>query len=1006
MDLEPEEDGDKGKENNLEKDNTSSKNNAGVGKFAVLRKINEVTIPVNESASTPLPVPEPANTPTRKSKRNAATADHDSIEKAAKLKARKNLEESSLKGSSVSSNSKSGGMLVGVNLLTFDIGEIEEGDFFLKFKLRNKHDDFQWVLVSVYGAAQQHFKEAFLTELVQLCMKETLPILIGGDFNIIREPTEKNNANYSDRWPFLFNAIIDAFNLRKLELSGRQFTWANHLPVPTFEKLDRILSYTDWEMKFPRTSILALTREISDHTPLFLNTGEPSMTNTAPIRNDIPQVTDQENELLVAPFCEEEVRSAIFQMKRNTAPGPDGFPPEFYQVFWSVIKEDLMALFVYFHRGTLPLHSLNFGTIILLPKRSDARQIQQYKPICLLNVSFKIFSKVGTNRVVNIAQRTIKPSQSAFLPGSAVIVHETIHELHNRKKDGVMIKLDLKKAYDEVNWDFLRQTLRMKGFNPLWCKWVESFVQGGNVGIKVNDQLGNYFQTKKGLRQGDPISPILFNIVVDMLAILVARAKEDGQIKGVVPHLVDDGLSILPYADDTIIFIDHDIEQGKNMKLHLCVFKQLSGLKINFYKSEIFCFGKAKDCEIQYSQFFGCKIGTYPFRYLGISMHFRKLNNKDWKHIEDRFEKKLCGWKGKLLSVGGRLVLINSVLSSLPLFMLSFFEVPRKVLKKLEYLRLRFYWQNDEHKKKYRLLKWVTLCQPKDMGGLGIQNLDIQNKCLLSKWLFKLLNEDGLWQNLLRNKYLRNKTLSQVTKKAGDSHFWMGLMGIKDQFLDLGTFKLNSGTQIRFWEDVWLGNQSLKYFYPNLFNIVRKKHATMTEVLSTNPLNRALVGDKLLEWRTLVARLVHINLNEDNDVFIWGLQKHGSFSVKFMYLHLVNIGVKIIYREGIGVGIRLVVSVARLKPFITFSLSVSMPNSMVLQLFAGQFGSQGMRVFLTISNRNLFYRGTHWLRSWTALQRSEELKEQLIKACQSFESKAMEFFASHGWSFLFRVGQY
>ncbi|WVZ66965.1 hypothetical protein U9M48_016115 [Paspalum notatum var. saurae] len=480
-----------------------------------------------------------------------------------------------------------------------------------------------------------------------------------------------------------------------------------------------------------------------------------------------------------------------------------------------------------------------------------------------------------------------------------------------------MIKLDFEKAYDKIKWDFLQQTLRMKGFNPLWCKWVESFVQGGNIGIKVTDQLGNYFQTKKGLRQDDPMSPILFNIVVDMLAILVARAKEDGQIKGVVPHLVDDGLSILQYADDTIIFMDHDIEQGKNMKLLLCVFEQLSGLKINFHKSEIFCFGKAKDYEIQYSQLFGCKIGTYPFRYLGIPMHFRKLNNKDWKHIEDRFEKKL--------------VLINSVLSSLPLFMLSFFEVPRKVLKKLEYLRSRFYWQNDEYKKKYRLLKWVTLCQPKDMGGLGIQNLDIQNKCLLSKWLFKLLNEDGLWQNLLRNKYLRNKTLSQVTKKAGDSHFWMGLMGIKDQFLELGTFKLNSGTQIRFWEDVWLENQSLKYLYPNLFNIVRKKHAMVAEILSTNPINvsfrRALVGDKLLEWRTLVARLVYINLNEDNDVFIWGLQKYGSFSIKSMYLHLVNTGVKIIYREGIGVGIRLVVSIARLKPFITFSLSVSMPNS-------------------------------------------------------------------------------
>ena len=104
-------------------------------------------------------------------------------------------------------------------------------------------------------------------------------------------------------------------------------------------------------------------------------------------------------------------------------------------------------------------------------------------------------------------------------------------------------------------------------------------------------------QTKKGLRQGDPLSPILFNIVVDMLAIIIVRAKEDGQVKGVVPHLVEEGLSILQYADDTIIFLDHDIDKAKNIKLLLCVFEQLSGLKINFHKSEKFCFGQPKQHE-------------------------------------------------------------------------------------------------------------------------------------------------------------------------------------------------------------------------------------------------------------------------------------------------------------------------------------------------------------------------------------------------------------------------
>jgi hypothetical protein len=102
------------------------------------------------------------------------------------------------------------------------------------------------------------------------------------------------------------------------------------------------------------------------------------------------------------------------------------------------------------------------------------------------------------------------------------------------------------------------------------------------------------------------MSPILFNIVADMLALLINRAKADGQIRGVIPHLVDDGLSILQYTDNTIIFLDHVLEQAKSLKLLLCAFEQLSGLKINFHKSEVFCYGAAREMEASYTSLFGC----------------------------------------------------------------------------------------------------------------------------------------------------------------------------------------------------------------------------------------------------------------------------------------------------------------------------------------------------------------------------------------------------------------
>lgn len=124
----------------------------------------------------------------------------------------------------------------------------------------------------------------------------------------------------------------------------------------------------------------------------------------------------------------------------------------------------------------------------------------------------------------------------------------------------------------------------MKGFDAAWKKQVVSYVQAGSIGIQVNDDIGHYFQTQKGLRERDPMSPILFNVVVDMLAVLIGRAKEDGKVGGLIPHLVDGGVSILQYADDTIIFMKHDLAKARNMKLVLCLFEQLSGLKINFNK--------------------------------------------------------------------------------------------------------------------------------------------------------------------------------------------------------------------------------------------------------------------------------------------------------------------------------------------------------------------------------------------------------------------------------------
>jgi hypothetical protein len=142
---------------------------------------------------------------------------------------------------------------------------------------------------------------------------------------------------------------------------------------------------------------------------------------------------------------------------------------------------------------------------------------------------------------------------------------------------------------------------------------------------------------------------------------------------------------------DTILFMEHDLEKAVNMKLILCIFEQLSGLKINFHKSEIFCFGKTNEHVDAYKRIFGCEVGSLPFKYLGIPIHYWRLLNSEWKPAEDHFEKKLGCWIGKMLSYGDRLVLINLVLTSLPMFLLSFFEIPKGVRKRMDFYRSRFF---------------------------------------------------------------------------------------------------------------------------------------------------------------------------------------------------------------------------------------------------------------------------------------------------------------------------
>jgi hypothetical protein len=191
--------------------------------------------------------------------------------------------------------------------------------------------------------------------------------------------------------------------------------------------------------------------------------------------------------------------------------------------------------------------------------------------------------------------------------------------------------------------------------------------------------IGPYFTTHKGVRQGHPFYPLLFDIAADGLACLIKKAQEKGLIKGLIPHMIPNRWCCLQYAHDTIFMLQDCLQYARNLKFILCLFEQMSGLKINFHKNEDFCFGEANEVKDLYANIFTCPINILPMKYLRVPIDNKKLNKCLWAPTEEKVEKKVGLWKGRFLRLGGTLTLINSCLTNVPLYMLSIYSTPKSL---------------------------------------------------------------------------------------------------------------------------------------------------------------------------------------------------------------------------------------------------------------------------------------------------------------------------------------
>ncbi len=288
------------------------------------------------------------------------------------------------------------------------------------------------------------------------------------------------------------------------------------------------------------------------------------------------------------PFTEEEVRGAVFSCAPDKAPGPDGFPMLFYQRFWGLVKGDLLEVFDALHSGQCKLDVLNQGWICLIPKKSESTSVRDYRPISLINGLPKLLSKVLASRLQRFLEVLVNPYQAAFIKGRSLLdnfytAHILSHHLHSTNRKAALLKIDFERAFDHINWRFLADLLLARGSGNTWVSWISAILQSSSTAVLLNGVPGTFFQCRRGLRQGDPLSPLLFILCIDVLFRMLHSATAHSLLPPV--GVGEATIHTLQFADNLLIFFDGSSRAAGIIKFILGAFSAASGLRINFSKS-------------------------------------------------------------------------------------------------------------------------------------------------------------------------------------------------------------------------------------------------------------------------------------------------------------------------------------------------------------------------------------------------------------------------------------
>ncbi|GKA33409.1 RNA-directed DNA polymerase, eukaryota, reverse transcriptase zinc-binding domain protein [Tanacetum coccineum] len=385
----------------------------------------------------------------------------------------------------------------------------------------------------------------------------------------------------------------------------------------------------------------------------------------------------------------------------------------------------------------------------------------------------------------------------------------------------MVFKVDFEKAFDSLRWDFLDLILEKFSFGSKWRAWIRWCLHNGRSSVLINGSPTDEFELFRGLRQGDPMSLFLFILAMEGLHALTRKAEVLGLFKGASIGQDNMCISHPMYADDVIFFGEWSWVNAHNLISMLRCFYLISGLKINIQKSNVLGIGVTDD-EVSYlANIIGCGASQFPMKYLGVPVGCSMTRCTNWNVVVKKFSSKLCSWKARLLSVGGRLSLIKSVLGNLSTYYMSIYMMPVSIRRQLESMRNKFFIGGDVGDKTMTWVKWDKCLASKKDYGLRIGSIYGFNIALLFKWIWSLKRSP--WGVIL----------SPVNN-------------LKQQGIDLISLcsrKVGNGIDSMFWDDTWYGEQLLKMDFPRIYQLDTNKNYNITSRVS------------LTDWSLVLRRI-------------------------------------------------------------------------------------------------------------------------------------------------------